>query len=382
MKKLIALLLGLVLPGTLLAGQTVEVVASNLIVPWAVAPSPDSRIFITERPGRLRVVNADGQLQVEPVITIDDVRALGEGGLLGLDLDPDFAANGYMYVYYSYGSPVLKNKIVRLIESGGSAFIDQILLENIPGGAQHDGGRLKFGPDLKLYATVGDSTCNQAQDDYSLGGKLLRMNSDGSAPDDNPFPERVYPASLVLSKGHRHPQGIAWDSSGQLYEVEHGPTGDCGYPGSSYDEVNIIFPGGNYGWPCCRGVVCRPECGDPPFIDPIRYWQPASEGGEGTAPPGGAAFLYDWFFFGTLGANYTPPPLYARHLHGIYFDRPGGTEILNEVILFFTQYGRIRDVVADPAGQVLYFTTSNRDGRLEPPLIDPDDDRVFRVTFQ
>jgi glucose/arabinose dehydrogenase len=300
--------------------------------------------------------------------------------LLGLDLDPDFVTNGFMYVYYTYGNPI-RNKIVRLIERGGFAVIDQTLLENIPGGTQHDGGRLKFGPDLKLYATVGDSTCIQAQDDNSLGGKILRMNSDGSVPDDNPFPERPYPASLVLSKGNRNPEGIAWDSSGQLYETEHGPTGDCGYPGSSYDEVNIIYPGGNYGWPCCRGVVCRPECGTPPFIDPIRYWQPASEGGEGTAAPAGAGFLNDWFYFGTLGANFTPPPLYARHVHGLYFDMPGGTEILYEVILFFAQYGRIRDVVADPVGQHIYFTTSNRDGRIEMELIDPDDDRVFRVTF-
>jgi len=381
LKKLIALLLGFVLPGTPLAGPTVEVIASNLIVPWAIALAPDGRIFITERPGRLRVVNADGQLQVDPVITIDDVRAIGEGGLLGLDIDPDFASNGYLYVYYTYGSPI-RNKIVRLIESGGSAVIDQILLENIPGSSVHDGGRLKFGPDLKLYATAGDATCNQAQDDYSLGGKLLRLNSDGSVPDDNPFPDREYPASLVLSKGHRNPQGIAWDSSGQLYETEHGPTGDCGYSGSSYDEVNIIFPGGNYGWPCCRGVVCRPNCGTPPFIDPIRYWRPASEGGEGTAAPAGAAFLNEWFYFGTLGANFTPPPLYARHLHGILFDMPGGTEIIDERILFFTLYGRIRDVVTEaPPGQYLYFTNSNRDGRIEPELIDPADDRVFRVSF-
>jgi len=357
--------------------QQPEVVATHLVVPWGLAFTPDGRIFVTERYGRVRVIDQDGLQPIPEIDLTADVLETGEGGLMGIDVDPDFLTNGYFYVMYTHRIPPLLvvNRVQRLVEtSPGVAVQDEVLLDGILGASVHDGGRLKVGPDQKLWITTGTARCAAgAQDLTALDGKILRMNLDGTAPDDNPFPD--FP--LIYSYGHRNPQGIAWDSSGQLYATEHGPTGDCGWPGSSYDEVNIIYPGGNYGWPYCRGACVPP---DPRYIDPVRYWRPASEGGEGTAAPAGAAFHPNgWLYFATLGATFTPPPLYARHVHGILFDMPGGTEIVDEAILFYQQFGRIRDVVMDPAGEYLYFSTSNRDGRSE--TVDPDDDRILRVRF-
>lgn len=375
MKKRALVLIGGLLFSSAALAQTVEVVASNLVVPWAMAFTPDGRLLVTERAGRVRVIDSTG-LQAAPMIDLTSVvRATGETGLMGIDVDPDFATNGYFYVMYTYqvGSS-LANRVERLVEtSPGVAARDQIIVDPIPAATIHAGGRIKIGPDGMLWIATGTTRCAIAQDLSTLDGKILRVNLDGTAPIDNPFPQ----APLIYSYGHRNVHGLAFDSSGQLYATEHGPTGDCGYPGSSLDEVNIIYAGGNYGWPLCAGA-CTPS--DPRFIDPVRYWQPASSGGEGTAAPSGAAFHPNgYLYFGTLGASFTPPPAYGRHIHSILFDQPGGTTILGEQVIGRGQFGRIRDVVMDPAGQYLYFTNSNRDGRGAP--IAPGDDRVFRVIF-
>jgi len=373
LRNLVTLLLAVGLPEMAIA-QDVQVVATNLNVPWAIAFAPDGRLFINERPGQVRVIDQGGVLQDTPVIdlanpaSIPDGQAVRsstsiEGGLLGLAVDPDFLTNGYLYVYYTFGTtfPVnLHNRVARLVENGaGTAVYDATILDNIPGGQIHDGGRVKIGPDGKLYVTVGASVCTLPQDLTSLAGKILRMNLDGSVPDDNPF------GNLVYTYGNRNPEGIAWDSSGQLYETEHGPTSDCGYPGSSYDEVNIIYAGANYGWPICRGI-----CMDNRFVDPIRLFFPE------TAAPSGAAFYNGSFYFGTMGF---PGNMFARHVHQLTFDAVDPTLIVDEQILFRPTYGRIRDVVAGPDGY-LYFTNSNRDGR-GSDVLQPDDDKIFRVVF-
>ena len=373
MKKIVVLLLGFVLPATALAGGPApEVVVDTVQIPWALAFAPDGRIFFTERPGRLRVINADGTLQADPVITlgtadaVPDFRAVGEGGLMGLDLDPDFATNGYIYIAYLHGTTFpsdLHNAAARLIENGAGTATYDVALVEAPGGQIHDGGRLKVGPDGKLYMTVGDSTCNQAQDINSYGGKILRMNLDGSVPDDNPFGNHVW------SYGHRNPEGLAWDSSGQLYSTEHGPTGDCGRPTSWYDEVNIIYAGGNYGWPLCIGA-----CGDERWIDPLWFSVPPN-----SQPPAGAAFYNGSFYYGMLGTFQAANPdgyIHARQIHKLTFDSDGVT-IIDEATLYSRQFGRIREVIVGPDG-LLYFTTSNRDGRGSDAL-QPDDDKIFRV---
>ena len=255
--------------------QSPEVVATQLVVPWGIAFTTDGRIFVTERHGRVRVIDQDGLQPVPEIDLTSDVYELGEGGLMGIAVDPDFLNNGYFYVMYTHRVPPSQavNRVQRLVEtSPGVAEQDLILLDGILGASIHDGGRIKIGPDGKLWITTGTARCAAgAQDLNSLDGKILRINLDGTAPDDNPFPD--YP--LIYSYGHRNPQGLAWDSSGQPYATEHGPTSDCGWPGSSYDEVNIIYPGANYGWPYCRGPCIPP---DPRYVDPVRYWRPRNSG--------------------------------------------------------------------------------------------------------
>jgi glucose/arabinose dehydrogenase len=347
-----------------------EVVASNLIVPWALAFAADGRLFFTERAGRVRVIDGAGVLQVAPVIDLTNVVAPpiqgAEHGLMGIVADPNFLANGYLYVYYTYKvGAAYRNRVVRLLENGtGSAVEDSVLLANIPGNTIHDGGRIKIGPDGKLYIATGTTRCALgAQDVNQLDGKILRMNLDGTPPNDNPFPGPA-PKGLVYAYGNRNPQGLAWDANGQLYETEHGPTGDCGWPSASYDEVNIIYPGANYGWPLCRGI-----CGDPAYVDPIRLFFPE------TVPPAGAAFYGNSFYFGTLGF---PGNTAARHIHMLTFDPVDPAAIIDDQVQF-DQFGRIRDVVAGPDGY-LYFCTSNRDGR-GADVQQPGDDKIYRVLF-
>lgn len=334
----------------------VEVVATGLEVPWALAFAPDGRIFVTERPGRIRVIE-NGRLRPEPVAVLP-VAAVGEGGLMGLALDPQFAHNGYLYVMYTYrAGGELRNRISRLTVRGNTAGEEVVLIDAIPGAGIHDGGRLAFGPDGKLYATTGDATQRAlAQRLDSLAGKILRLNPDGSVPADNPFP-----GSYVFSYGHRNPQGLAWHpQTGRLYSTEHGPTGEMGL--CCLDELNLIRPGANYGWP-----VVTDAPGDPRFVDPILHSD------QETWAPAGMAFvtgtaLAPWaghLFFGALR---------GQHLHHVVLS-PDGSRVVFHEALFQGQFGRIREVHMGPDG-FLYFTTSNRDGRGRPG---PEDDRILRI---
>lgn len=234
--------------GTAQSALVVTTLASGLDIPWGMAFVPDGRLFVTERPGRLRVIVA-GVLQPAAVVTLP-VEATGEGGLLGLAADPGFATNGHLYVYYTYRSGAnLFNRVARLAVTGSSAVQDRVLLEGIPGASNHDGGRIKVGPDGLLYVTTGDAgNSSLSQDQGSLASKILRMTRDGAVPPGNPFP-----SSYVYTLGHRNPQGLAWDSSGTLYATEHGP--------SSNDEVNRVGAGLNYGWPTIVG-----SGGTAPFV--------------------------------------------------------------------------------------------------------------------
>src|SRR5262245_12317864 len=233
---------------------TVAVIAKGLDVPWSLAFAPDGRLFVTERVGRIRNI-ANGSLQDEPWTSLQ-VFATGEGGLMGLDIDPNFVQNNRVYVCYSglRADFAATNRIAVLSEENGTVSAPHILIDDIPAATDHDGCRLGFGPDGKLYATTGDADrpgLAQALD--SLAGKVLRLNTDGSIPADNPFPN-----SYVWSYGHRNAQGLAWDPAGRLYLTEHG-TGGLGN-----NELNIIERGKNYGWPTVIGPAH-----DPRFVDPI-----------------------------------------------------------------------------------------------------------------
>ncbi len=327
------------------AGQPrVSVVAGGLEVPWALAFTPDGRLFVTERPGRVRIVRA-GRLDPEPLATLT-VAARGEAGLMGLALDPAFSQSGRLYLCYTLakGSRMV-NRVSVLTVRQDRATDERVLVDDIPGAGIHDGCRLKFGPDGKLYVTTGDageSRLSQRLD--SPAGKILRLNADGSVPADNPSP-----GSPVYSSGHRNVQGIAWDRTGQLWASEHGPSG---FP-CCHDEINRIAPGRNYGWPEVYG-----KADDRRFVDPV------VESGRSTWAPSGIAILGD--------------DLYVTALRGERLLRlrlgPEGT-VTSVTSLFEGVYGRLREAVAGPDG-ALYVTTSNRDGRGRPAS---DDDRILRI---
>ncbi|HXG04961.1 MAG TPA: PQQ-dependent sugar dehydrogenase [Candidatus Binatia bacterium] len=340
----VAVLAALVLlPAAAEPQPRVETVVGGLQVPWALAFAPDGSLWLTERPGRIRVVR-DGRLDPRPVATLP-AAAVGEGGLMGLALDPDFTRTGWLYTCYTMEkSGGLINRIVRLTVRDGRAGEERVLVDDIPGASVHDGCRLKFGPDGKLYATTGDAGRRQlSQQRDSLAGKILRMNSDGSAPADNPFP-----GSLVWALGIRNSQGIAWDPAGRLWASEHGPSG---FPGG-HDEINLIEPGKNYGWPEVYG-----KGEDSRFVDPV------IESGRSTWAPGGIAVLDDHLYVACLR---------GRRLLRMAI-RDG--RIADVSAWLGGTHGRLRDVVVGPDG-ALYVATSNRDGR---GTAADDDDRVLRV---
>lgn len=334
-------------------GVKVETVADNLKIPWAITWTPDETIFFTERNGNVKVIK-NGFVMEKPILSIDV--SGGEGGLLGITLDPNFSENHFVYLYFTYSDFLsTKNKVVRYYESNLALTEDKTVIDNIPGSSVHDGGRIKFGPDGKLYITTGEAgDPNLSQDLNSLAGKILRINSDGTIPEDNPFPH-----SPVFSYGHRNPQGLDWDISGKLIATEHGPTG---WRGVAHDEVNLIYPGSNYGWPETIGSETKSG-----FTSPIL------ESGNETWAPSGAEFYYgnqipQWtgkYFIATLRGN---------HLHMIDFDLENN-QVLSQEKLFLGNFGRLRDVATGPDGY-LYLLTSNQDGRGIP---NNNDDKILRI---
>ncbi len=332
----------------------VETVADNLEIPWEIAFAPDGRIFFTERVGNLRVIE-NGKLNPDPVANLE-VGSV-EGGLLGLALDPNFEHNHFLYLYYTYFEfPFTYNKVVRFTEKDNTLLDEFIVVDKIPGAAIHDGGRLKFGPDEKLYITTGDAgNSNAAQDLNSLSGKILRINPDGTIPPDNPFAN-----SIVFSYGHRNPQGLDWDPvTGKLVVTEHGPTGERGF---AHDEVNVVEAGKNYGWPKVIGGEH-----DSQFVDPILHT------GEDTWAPSGATF-YDSDNIPEWTNKYFVATLRGGHLRMLDLDIEENKVISSEA-LFSNTYGRLRDASMGPDGN-LYLLTSNRDGRGSPI---GNDDRILKI---
>jgi len=344
--------------------ENVQLVAAGLRAPWAVDLAPDGRLFVTERAGRVRVVQLGpgGGLRAEAWATVPASTSVdGEKGLLGIALDPDFASNGFVYLYYSYAAPggATRNKLVRMRDANDRGVEETILFDGVPGNANHDGGRVKFGPDGKLYVTTGDAeNGTNAQNPNILAGKILRLNKDGSIPADNPVA-----GSPMWSLGHRNVQGIAWHpDTGALYETEHGPSNP--FPDCCNDEVNLIVPGGNYGWPIVRGAP-----GDPRFRDPL-----IDSGRIETWAPSGAAFATKP---GPLRGSFLFATLRGQHLHRVVFG-PDGRRVLFQEKLLTNRYGRLRDVFEIPSGEFLVLT-SNRDGRGVPAA---DDDRILLVTLR
>ncbi|MFP3960230.1 MAG: PQQ-dependent sugar dehydrogenase [Spirochaetaceae bacterium] len=328
---------------------------TGLRAPWSLVFLSEDRALVSERPGRIRLIE-DGRLVEEPYLELD-VAAVGEGGLMGLAVHPDYPDDPYIYAMYTFRrGGNLYNRVERFRERGDHAEADRVIVDDIPGSRYHDGGRLGFGPDGMLYATAGENfEAQRAQDRDTLAGSILRVAPDGSIPEDNPFPD-----SPIWSYGHRNPQGLAWHpETGDLFSSEHGPSGEFNLRG--HDIVNVIERGKNYGWPEEVGAGALDE-----YEDPLIMWVPAT-------PPAGMAFRQDELYLATLRSEL---------LMRIGVEEAGGEwEVTRIEGLFGNEryegtYGRLRDAVVGP-DEALYVLTSNRDGRGDPR---EGDDKILRIT--
>ena len=321
-------------------GARVSTIATGLEVPWDIAFLPDGRALVTERAGRVRLLSSDRRLRRQPLARIR-VSARGEGGLLGVAVDPRFGdGSDFVYLYFTTASGM---KVARYRLRGTQLRRDATILDGIEAGAIHDSGRIHFGPDRRLYVSTGDAGRPElAQDRRSRNGKYLRLDpreyrGDGGTPE-------------IFSLGHRNAQGFDWQPrTGRLFSTEHGPDGD--------DEVNLVTRAGNYGWPRVRGRA------HPGFRAPLLVYP------ESIAPSGatfvtlpGSSWTGDYLFAALRGAQ----------LRRVRFD--GRRPTLNRA-LFTGLFGRLRTVVEAPDGS-LFVLTSNRDGRGSP---DSGDDRILRI---
>lgn len=321
----------------------VTVVAENLDTPWGIGFLDKQTMLVTQRKGDVRLLT-NGKLDATPVVTLPVIE-VQESGLLGIAVHPDFAKNHFVYLYYSYkntGNNTI-NKVVRMTYHNKQLTDEKIIVDKIPGAGNHNGGRIKFGPDKLLYIATGDAeNPSQAQDKNALGGKILRVTDEGKSAPENPFKNPIY------SYGHRNVQGLAWNKDGYLWATEHGPSGAQ----SGRDELNLIIAGANYGWPVIQGS--QRQTG----LETARKNSETS-----TWAPSGAAFIGDSLFFGGLRGQ----TLYE----GII--KQGQVTELKEHLA--GEYGRIREVILGPDG-MLYLTTSNKDGRGIPQS---GDDKIIRV---
>ena len=314
-------------------------VTTGLALPWSIAFTSDGAALVSERDTALvKEVAPDGS--VREVGRVPDVVAGGEGGLLGLAIPEPASASAPSYLY-AYTTAASDNRIVRMPLAGvaGSYSLGapEVVLSGIRKAENHNGGRIKFGPDGMLYASTGDAgTISSSQDPESFNGKILRMTPDGGVPTDNPSPK-----SLVYSLGHRNPQGIAWDADGQLWAAEFGQ--------NTWDEFNRITPGANYGWPVVEGIG-----DDPAYVNPAYQWATSE------ASPSGLAFTRDTFFLAALR---------GERVWAIYTD--GGT---TAVPYLQGQYGRIRDIAPAPDGSIWILTSNTGRDQLRE-----GDDRIVRV---
>ena len=316
-----------------------EVIASGLEAPWSVVFVGDTPLVSERDSGRLLEISSDGDAR--EVARLDEVEATGEAGLHGLAVRDD-----ELYAFYAAGD---ENRIERfdLLGEAGSLSLGEpeTVLDGLPTGSFHNGGRLAFGPDGMLYATLGDTgDRDSAQDRQALSGKILRMSPDGEVPEDNPFDD-----SLVFTMGHRNPQGIAWDEEGTMYASEFGQ--------DTWDELNVIEAGGNYGWPEVEGGAGEDgagEGGSDDFTDPVQQWPPSE------ASPSGMA---------VTDQSIVIAGLRGQRLHEVAFD-----DLSTSTQLWAGEHGRLRDVARAPDGS-LVVATNNTDGRGEPG---PDDDRLLR----
>ena len=355
----------------------VEVIAEGLEIPWGLAILPSGDLLLTERPGRVRLIQ-DGVVVPDPVLEfavsmpppLYGLPLLGsEGGLLGVLLHPEFASNRQFYLFYNVDNDddVQIGRIERYVlsDDGRSATRDRMILDDLPAGLHHQGGRMRLGPDGMLYVGVGAYEPHDAQDPGTLAGKLLRMDLEGGIPADNPDPD-----SYIFASGIRNTQGYDWFDDRHIVLIEHGPSGiELGRQDlRGYDEVNVVTAGDNLGWPSIWG--CDSQEG---LVSPVLTWQDP-------VPPTGGIFyrgdlIPEWtdsFLFTTVGLSDRPG---GRHLHRVVFDQDDPYTIVAHEVYLKDTYGRLRTVASDVDGR-LYVMTSNCDNRGTCP---PQGDIILRI---
>ena len=312
-------------------------VVDGLNNPWEMVFAPNGDIYFSERDGRIWKIESFGEAKV---IQTFPKSGSYEGGTLGLALHPNFEENKKIYVYQTnLELEFFQNKVFSFTVDGDELIDKQTIIDDIPGAPWHDGGRIAFGPDGKLYITTGDAVNpGWSQDLSSLAGKILRINPDGTIPDDNPFD-----SSSIFSYGHRNPQGIAWSNDGLLVSSEHGPSGEMGY---GHDEINVIVKGKNYGWPKVVG-----DSSDDSFVNPIIH------SGQITWAPSGMIY-FDSKKIPSLDGKFLVGALRGQHLMVVDVAKDGS--LISKEKMFEGEFGRIRTAQIGPDG-VLYLLTANGD---------------------
>ncbi|EJO92218.1 glucose sorbosone dehydrogenase [Ectopseudomonas mendocina DLHK] len=334
----------------------IETFSEGLENPWSLAFLPDGRILVTERVGRLRIVEADGSLDPDPVAGLPEIFVAAQAGLMEVALDPDYLSNRWLYLSYAHGTTQANNTRLaraRLVDDELRDFEVLFTAQPLKAGASHYGGRIAFLADKTLVLTLGDGFDwrEEAQNPGNHLGKIVRLNRDGSVPADNPLVGQTGAAAEIYSLGHRNVQGIVFDAeAGRLYSHEHGPRGG--------DELNLIEAGNNYGWPLATfgidytGARVSPYTELPGLTQPLLHWTPSVAPASLTQYRG--TLFPDWqgdLFAATLAER----SVRRVRLHeGM---------LAGEEILFEELGERIRDVRAGPDG-ALYLLTDNADGRL------------------
>ena len=319
------------------AEMNIDVVVDGLNNPWEMVFAPNGDIYFSERDGRIWKIESFGEAKV---IQTFPKSGSYEGGTLGLALHPNFEENKKIYVYQTnLELEFFQNKVFSFTVDGDELTDKQTVIDGIPGAPWHDGGRIAFGPDEKLYITTGDAVNpGWSQDLSSLAGKILRINPDGTIPDDNPFD-----SSPIFSYGHRNPQGIAWNENGMLVASEHGPSGEMGY---GHDEINVIQKGKNYGWPKVVG-----DSSDESFVNPLIH------SGQSTWAPSGMVY-FDSDKVPSLDGKFLVGALRGEHLMVVDVAKDGS--LISAEKMFEGEFGRIRTAQVGPDG-VLYLLTANGD---------------------
>lgn len=344
----------------------VETVAENLEIVWSIVFVPDGRMFFTERPGRVRVIE-NGKLRAASFFTVPDIELSGESGLMGMVLHPNFTANHFVYLAYAYQDATKEQnvRVVRYRETGETLVEPKTIIEAIAASKYHAGTRLRFGPDAKLYVTTGDATKQKrAQNLNSINGKTLRLNDDGSIPADNPYVNKKDVRPEIWSYGHRNAQGMDFQpETGLMFQTEHGPSiidGVSLFKRTGGDEVNIVEKGKNYGWDKISHNMTKSG-----METPIIEFSPAIAPGSG--------MFYRGTLFPEFKNNFFFGALKGEMIVRLVMD---GKKIVSRDNLLEKQYGRIREVAEAPDGSI-YFSTSNRDGRGSAIT---NDDRILRIT--